>query len=215
MSQTKTMSSSKKMTIAVICLAVALFLALGAMIGVFAAGNQTVGSNFKVSYTATNVAATVSAKYQLNDADDQPTGNATEMNSVSFTAAEESTTKNVDNASQINLALATPSVTFTYTFKNNSTSVPFTVTLTDGALKDNVSVTYKAGKYTTTGSGEDLEWVEPASYAALVDNQITVGASEQWAIQITVKITDTNSAAKYVSDSSNFLSWALNSTVNA
>ena len=128
MSETKTIGTNKKMIIAIAALGVALLCVIGAMIGVFAATFQGVKSSFNVSYSATNVAATVSAKYQVLNSDEA------DMGSITFDPAEadsqEKTYKSLtEDATNITLTAVNKSVVFTYTFTNNSEDVPFTVKL--------------------------------------------------------------------------------------
>lgn len=188
------MSSVKKLTIATATLGVVLLAAIIAVIAVFAAGNQAVGSNFTVSYKATNVAATVSAGYAKGAATSYTAiGEAVTFNAEDATN-DAQTGKSLSTADDLSLDLTNKYITFKYTFKNNSTSVAFKVSLADGSAQNNVEVSY--------GTSTD-------ALSATLPTDVTVAAEDTVDIYVRVAIDDVNSAASYTSAAGAGLVWTL------
>ncbi|MBQ8908787.1 MAG: hypothetical protein IJY90_00645 [Clostridia bacterium] len=191
------MSATKKLTVAVISMAVALCFVVGGLIGVWAAAQQSVGSNFEVKYeVGALVAANVTAKYQKVGGDPVAMGEGITFNANDVQGA---TSYDKLSASEvIALDKDTQSVTFTYTFKNLGETA-YTVTLADNATRDNVTVVY---------SSVDAEGnFKPVNVPALAgDEGSDVDAVE---ITITVSITDANKSASYKSAEGNAIVWTL------
>lgn len=197
----KTMSTNKKFTIALVTLGVALLLVVGAVIAVFAAGFQGVNSGFKVTYSATNIEATVSAQYQKYDNKGATSGEAVDFTTaggektISFTTETDDETDATQyqalTTDDVALSRTIPSVTFTYKFVNDSDTNKLAVALTGTKAPvegDNVTVTYAINGETKTAD-------EIASFE--VEDETTVS--------FTVSIIEVNANASYEVD----LSWAL------
>lgn len=197
MEQTKAMSSNKKLTIAIVAMAVALLAVVGGLIGVWAATQQTVQTSFNVQYSiGENIAATVTASYATVD------NKQTDTKSETFDATTAEQTFSLA-LGDITLDPTNTSVTFTYTFKNNS-AVAFTATLTDTSKAANVTISYDGDTDTTQ------EVTSTTASAVNGTTSVAVGANATATVTITVAVKDVNaSTASYVSDATNGITWVL------
>lgn len=192
------LTKSKKLTITLAALCIALIVALITVISVWAASTQTVASTLKVTYSASNVSATVTGAYRL-----QGDENFTSIGQVSFAATDKSTSKSISTADSIELTDTVKYVVFKYTFQNDSETAAFKVSLTKNISKtDNITVVYAVSseklEYDTTLTGEELEDFTVAGdstmYAYIkvrldnITNNADFEASVSWSM---VRITET------------------------
>ncbi|MBE7074030.1 MAG: hypothetical protein E7379_02960 [Clostridiales bacterium] len=183
--------SNKKLSIAVMSLAVAVCFVVGGLIGAWAAIQQSVGSSFDVQYTVgSDIAATVSAKYQVLN------GQETQMGAITFAATEEQGATSYDKitAGKIDLSVTNKSITFTYTFLNIGEN-EYEAVLADNCSYSNVTVTpSKTSVKVAPGAGVEGSGVD--------------------AVEVTIQVTiiDTNKSAHYTSNSTAGLVWTLTST---
>ena len=194
--------ANKKFIIAIAVMAMVVCLAVGGLVGVFAASQQAVTSSFDVQYRiGQNIAGEVSATYAVSK----------NGNSGNFVVGDTTATKitfdttegqhgegsiaayalNVNDASALALSPEHTSIEFTYTFVNTG-ATNFEVTLTDGADQKNVTVTYKLDG------------------AVVTDLSFPVNAGASAIFTIVVEVTDANlSTANYTSTAGSALSWAI------
>lgn len=190
-------SSKKRLVLTISSLCVAVVAVVCSIVAIFAATSQSVKTTFKVTYSATNVAATVSANYTVKNGTKKALGEA-----ITIKAEDADNTKYATLSSTEDIALTTANneVVFEYIFKNNSEDKAFKVTLSDGAKKDNVTVSYAT---TTTENDADL------SYSSTVPTNVDVAASGTTYIYIKVVITNLANAAEYTADDATPISWSL------
>ena len=114
-------SSKKKLIVAATLVGVVLLAAVISVVAVLAAATQSVSSQITVTYSVTDVSATVSAKYKQGS-----TGTATDFTvggtakTIKFEAAEAKNTKSFDAITVPGLTSTEPYVTFEYKFQNDS-----------------------------------------------------------------------------------------------
>ena len=210
---------SKKLIISISAIVAVLLAAVIAVVAVFAANQQAVNTGFSVKYSATNVAATVSATYQRKT-DDSATNLVTSdsKTSISFTAAEETTTKSLSTADGADIALSATNnyVIFTYTFKNDITAggKSMSVKLNDTSVQSNVNVYYLASA--ETADYATIKGAEGSENTALPAVQ-TVAAQGTVNFYILVEIANDTLEAEYTSETTGEtvkgISWELNSVV--
>lgn len=162
------MSSRKKLVISLSVVACVIVAAVIAVVAVLAATQQAITSNIKVTYTAMDVDATVTAKATIGGVDtafytaDDKTSLVLEASESDEDAA---TAKTLAPKTDLELTRANQEVTFTYTFENTG-SRDFTAAvefgkagLADKNLKvvsetdDGATITVAAGEtetYTVT-----------------------------------------------------------------
>lgn len=189
-------SSKKRLIITISSLCIAIVAVICSVVAIFAAAQQGVQSTFKVSYKATNVAATVSAKYTVKNSD------AVDLGTANITAAADKTTyTNLSTDAEITLTAANNEVVFQYSFKNNSASNKIKVTLEDNAAKENVTV-----QYATAATADSSSLTYSSSLSA---DGVEVASSSTVYIYIKVTIADDANSASYVADTTNTLTWNL------
>ena len=114
-------SSKKKLIVAATLVGVVLLAAVISVVAVLAAATQSVSSQITVTYSVTDVSATVSAKYKQGSSgtakDFTVGGSAT---TIKFEAAETTTPKSFDAITVPGLTSTEPYVTFEYKFQNDS-----------------------------------------------------------------------------------------------
>lgn len=189
--------TTKKFTIALCAMAFALVAVVGGLIGVWAATQQSISSDFNVQYeVGKHIAGAVSATYQVGTKEAAALGQK-----VTFTSSETVTSHSLTTAAQDITFGPGEAVVFTYTIENHGAEA-FVATLSDTAARNNVTVAY----------GENLEdmaiTVPAATFAA--DGSMTQAGSVQ--VTITVTATNPNAAtATYVSNATagTVVSWSL------
>ncbi|MBQ8444664.1 MAG: hypothetical protein IJX25_04860 [Clostridia bacterium] len=205
------MSATKKLTIAVCSLAVALCVVAGGLIGVWAATQQSVNTTFNVQYSVgQHIAARVSAAYQVGTQDTVATAAETSMGEISFdtTAAEHESATDYHQitGSTINLTPDKTYVLFTYTFENTSASTKFTATLTDTSMASNVTVKYNNDESKVVNATS----TEAAELAQTNVVSVTVEAGQTVEVEVLVNVYNVNNTtASYVSNTTNGVLWAL------
>lgn len=191
--------SKKRLIITISSLCIAVVAVICSVVAIFAAANQSVQSTFKVTYKATNVAATVSAKYTVKNKE------AVSLGSQTINAADDQTTySTLSTDTDIELTASNDEVVFQYTFTNNSSSNKIKVTLADNAQKENVTVSY------ANATTEDAS----LTYGSTL-SEIEIDSSSTVYVYIKVAITNTANSASYTADSTNTLIWSLEAVESA
>lgn len=224
MEQRKT--NKKKLVVALALLALIVVASvITTVVLVLAANQQNINSNVTVTYTVTDVSATVTGKYGLKKTDASAVVDSN-MTPASITINPTDTGDlSMTPGSTIALTSSQDYVVFEYKFVNNATANPFTINLTytddtnagpavEGAVADtNVAVGYTS----STTAIESFDGVcsiadGEATWAENWDDtfaQATCTATTY--VYVIVKVIDTNTAAMF-SGSFNFV---LASTVSA
>ena len=135
------MDSKKKMIIAISAFAMVILAAVVGVVAVLAAQQVTVKSSISVSYTASEVAGTVTAKYQVKG------GTATNIGTtgtITFDGTE--TGEPEESLTETTLSISGLSSTnnyvdFIFTFTNTGSS-KYTATLTPPTTCTNFNITY-------------------------------------------------------------------------
>ena len=163
---------NKKLIISLFSLCLVAIVGLLATVIVFAATSQSIDSNISITYTATEVSGSLTAKYTIGTKD-------TPIGTKSFTATTSATGTWTD---------ATPTLTasdtvvkFTYTFTNDG-SVPATLVLTGSATDENSNIKIEYSKDNTT-------WTETISTASTT---VEGGKSGSVYVRMTIKNTAKN-----------------------
>lgn len=186
-------SSKKRLAITISSLCIAVVAVICSVVAIFAAANQGVQSNFRVTYKATNVAATVTAKYTVKNQE------AVNLGTLTIdAAADETTYDSLSTENEIGLSAKNDEVVFQYTFKNDSSSNAIKATLADGASQENVTVQYAQA----TSEGAEL------SYASTL-GEVEIPADGTVYVYIKVTISNTANDAHYIADATNQLVWNL------
>ncbi len=186
-------NSKKRLAITISSLCIAVVAVICSVVAIFAAANQGVQSTFKVTYKATNVAATVSAKYTVLN------NSAVDLGSLTIdAAADETTYDSLSAEDDIGLTAKNNEVVFQYTFKNDSSSNSIKLTLEDGANQQNVTVQY------AQATSADAQ----VTYASSLGD-VNIAADGTVYIYIKVAISNTANDAHYIADATNQLVWNL------
>ena len=199
------MKTKRKMIIAISAFAMVLLAGVVAVVAVLAASNVTVKSNVSITYTAdANVMGKVTAKYQkagsteviLFDGTTADKGlfSGTEPDNKTITSAD--CTETIDKTNN--------TVTFTFTFTNNSTVADYTAVLklTGASAKaDGVIMTYKID------AGAETETTDLSS---LVSFDVPANTASPKTVVFTVKL-DPNETLRDCSFAGD-LSWILSAT---
>lgn len=202
----ETTSSKKRLAITITSMCVAVVAVICSIVAIFAATSQTVTTQFKVTYSATNVAATVAAEYKLKTATAPVSLGSAEIEAT----AGETTYNTLSTSKEIDLTTTDTYVIFRYAFTNDSTSKAFNVTLTDGALKENVTLQYAVSHLTGEYPAED-----DSAWTSDVPSNVRVEVSTSETVKTTVyifikaEITNLANNANYESTGSSLISWAL------
>lgn len=132
------MDSKKKMIIAISSFAMIILAAVVVVVAVLAAQNVTINSSINVTYTSSEIAGTVTAKYQVKN------GTLTDIGSITYTGSETGSPTNNLNASEISINSLTSDnnyVDFIFTFTNTASS-EYTATVTLPTTLTNFTATY-------------------------------------------------------------------------
>ena len=192
------MSSKKKLVISLSVAAAVLVAAIIAIVAVFAAASQTVASNVKISYTASEVDGSISASYVVAGK-----GEAVQMGSASFTAGSDEITGTLNGASteEIKLDATNNYVVFTYVFTNNgqkNMQISNTITTLDSNLK----ATYKI-------LNVDDEYQDSLSSAILAGKANAADTAKEAKIEVRIDVTN---KAFDIEEASMSFSWTMSST---
>ena len=118
----KSKNAKTKYLIAIIFLVASVIATAGALIGVYAASSQSVGTQFLINYKLNNdIAVEVSAQYEFEGS------TPVSLGSVTFDVNSSQSTAYLGTQSVIDITYTTP-VLFTYTFKNISKTQDVMVT---------------------------------------------------------------------------------------
>ena len=113
------MNTKKKLVISLTSLAIVLVVAIAAVGITLAALTGTIDSTFKITYTAYNVNATVTATYKVGELGSEEKFTGGSEGSITFTPDQESATGTLSVTEPITLDTTNNFVVVTYTFKNN------------------------------------------------------------------------------------------------
>ena len=241
MSNEKAIKSSNKMKIALMSLVFVFVLAIGAVVGVYAATFQGVNSQFNVKYeVGNNIAVKVTAAYQLEGSDQVSIGE------LEFNAGDKNDGTTYSSLStevtNVTLTTAVQSVRFIYTFENIG-ETGFEVLSSWDGLANNISLNNDdtidknpiAGISTTNNKNvfvgiELYNTIDdiPETFVNPVDGSISsngfptfekgagfisaIYTGEKKAIVITIKIADISSSAYCYSTETDGLKFSLNYT---
>jgi len=191
MENTKEQKKRKKLGIVLWSLAIAVIVGLSVTVGVLAATTATVGSGVNVTYTASEVAATVSGTWKrVNDATATNFETAAHATTIAFDGSEATASGTFETAA-IALTSSNNSVTFTYTIQNDSTSKAINAVVTLPSTTVN-NVTVSAG---TASDGTDAVTVTAGTNHAT--DSFTVAAGATVTYTVTVSITQVKNDAAY------------------
>ena len=165
---------------------IAIGAAVGITYGVMAAQNATVTTPINVGYTSHEVAAHMSATYQVGSGSAVDFKTANNETTISFDGTEDDDgTHNVKAfaaPADISLTKANNTVTFVFSITNDLTSSAITATITMPATQTNVTIT-------KTGNS----------------NSLNIAAGETGTYTVTVTITNVVNDAEFSGD----FSWNL------
>ncbi len=150
------MASKKKLIISLSAVCLVAIIAVVAVVAVLAAGTQAVQTSVTITYTASDVSATVSANQYLiarttNVGDAAQAFTSADGSSVSFSAINASTTGTLIQPANADLTSEKNAVVFEFIFENDSASVPMLVTLEEidtENLNQTFDLFYKTGSTT-------------------------------------------------------------------
>ena len=190
------MSSKKKLIVSLSVAAAVLVAAVIAIVAVFAAAQQTIASNVKISYTVSDVQGSVEASYAVEGESETPIG------TWSFSADDTTAQKDL-NTENIVITLEGSSkdeVVFSYTFKNS------------GSKNMKITQSFTAPGYTVTYS------VAGSGYNAYPESVILKGmdapvtaSNPANSIIILVKVKVTDNAFELAEQSFEF-GWTMAAT---
>ncbi len=219
-----TNSSKNKIIIAAAILGVVLIAAVVSVVAVLAAANQTVSSNINVSYSVTDVAATVSARYYQRGHDiteavptapgDGDTFEVIAGNKVKFTP-DDVVAGGAFTIPAIELLSTENWVIFEYNFQNDAAKA-FVVALTSSPAASNMTISYKvsATQLSTKTEWEADTWTVLGKDDVLADevsaeSALTLATTNSTvSVYIKAQITDLNVGASYGDGTSGF-TWTL------
>lgn len=140
---------NKKTGLSILMIMLSIVMLCVSVIMVYSASSHTVRGTLSVSYQANNVAATVSAKFQIAETvsatDMTTTGSAGDATSITFAVSEsEPLSGTLSYNNDININDDQLYVLFTYTFHNDATNGadPFDVSLRNGMSGSAFTVKY-------------------------------------------------------------------------
>ncbi|MGN0798405.1 MAG: hypothetical protein ACI4L7_02455 [Christensenellales bacterium] len=200
--------SKKKYMIAIVSLSLIIVALVGAVIGIWAATQQTVNSKLYVSYTPSkDVIAKVNASYSINGAT-----SATAIGSQqSFTYGSSGTTAALDKTN-LTLTDSAPYIIFAFSFQNSATSSNtyskyLNIAETSNPAVSNMTV---SKKYSTTAMTTPMN---KTNFTSLTDGSNTVLKNIQYGntvyIYVMVEITTKGVPAYWGSTSANSFSFVL------
>jgi len=180
------MNAKLKYTLSVAILVVAIVATAGITYGVMAAQQVTLNSPINVGYTAQEVAATLSATYQIGSDSAVDFKTASNETEIVFDGTETTTGNGNVKAfvapSNLTLTSSNKTITFVFTIKNDMAGSALTATLTLPTTQTNVTVT-------KTGDS----------------NTINVAAGQTATYTVTVTVTNVANDASFAGD----FSWNL------
>ncbi len=201
------MKSKKKLIVAASVIGAVLLAAIVSVVAVFAAPQQNVGSQVKVTYSVIDVAATVNAKYGYAavKASGETTTTFTQIgtDATTFDSEDAESTATYDITSLELNSTTQRYVVFEYSFKNLS-SIAMKVTGTTPTTINNMTVQYavKTEAAANVQAARDFaDWkgtLEETSLASIAQNNTAY-------VYIMVSVTDLTKGAEY---SGNF-AWTL------
>ena len=193
--------SRKKLWISLGSLAVCLIVGLSITVGVLAASQATVTNSITVTYTASEVAAVVSGKYQVLHESEHNFETSEHETTITFDGTEGTASGSFVAVNDITLTSANNSVTFTYVIQNTSTTKAITAQVTLPTTATNITVS--AGTAVDNAATPNAVTVTPGTNHAT--DTFTVAASTTVTYTVTASITNVANNAEY---SGSFV-WAL------
>ncbi len=166
---------NKKLMISLFSLCLVAIVGLLTTVIVLAAGTQNVNTTINVTYSATNIAGSVSAKYKVANgtAVDMTTdGTSNGAKTITFAAEDANANATLSPAGSIALDATNKYVEFTYTFTSSGDSYKATVAAT-GFDKKNYTIQYKVGdgEYSDTAAS-NVEVTSAASATVTIKIEI-------------------------------------------
>lgn len=186
------MDSKKKMIIAISAFAMVILAAIVAVVAVLAAQQVTIKSSINVTYTSSEVAAKVTAHYQVKGGEETAIGNTIEFDGTE-TGADATKDMNTSELKINSLTSENNYVDFIFTFTNEGQS-EYTATLTLPATLENFDVTYSVPN--TDGATK------------ILDTSFTVAGNTTTPVEYIITFT-IKDVAKNAKLAGNF-SWSLN-----
>ena len=169
------MSSRKKLVISLSVVAAVVVAAVIAVVAVLAATSQTVTSSIKVSYTAKEVDAVVSASYVSGTTvtgDLTATGEEGGAKTIAFDAAEDESEKALSWNKAIEMDSEAKTIVFTFNFKNTGSATYYAKLTTTNGDETKFTVSEPAVA-TVAGIGKD------GYVADGVDVEVTISLNEE------------------------------------
>lgn len=181
------MSSKKKLIITISALCVVLLFAAVSVVSIFASLNLAVNPQFKVSYTAKNVAATINANYIRNE-NSYPLLTSAGEEVITVLPTDESV--GTFETSNLEADAVTGRAVFEYIFKNDSSTAPFQVSLTTSDLVlTNMSVAF-ASSYTPIVDFDNLTTTSEFAPATVYSKNTESGAKSVLYAYVIISIDD-------------------------
>ncbi len=187
--------SRKKLWIALGSLAVAVIVGLSITVGVLAASTAQVTSAINVTYTASQVAATVSGEYQVLNGSATAFQTSGNQNTIVFNGSEGTASGAFVAVNDITLTATNNSVTFRYTIQNDSSSKGISAQVTLPTTQTNVTVS--AGTAVTVPQSGEGESVTVTAGTNHVTDSFVVPANTTVTYTITVSITNVANDASF------------------
>jgi len=185
------METNKKFIISLTSVAVVAVAAIVSLVVVLAAFTVTTTNDFKISYSAAGVEATVSGQYKNTIG-----GEYQSMTPASITFDREATgdaqvNKAFDAMNDLSLNKDETFV-MKYTIANNSATVGIDINFTMVETPDNMTC-----KYAFNTTGTEPTWANAGDAASIADAAIDAGADEEGYIWVLFQITDKNQDASF------------------
>jgi len=179
-------STKKKFIIALCSVSVIAITLLASLIAVVASFNaKTVDGGFKVSYTAKNVHATISAEYKINDEDYNTIQTSDEANFITFTGEEEEdeVTKSFKTVDNVEIG-KDDVVILHYTITNTDNSAATTFRVVSNSTittSNNVTVGYATSEDAATweDSLSDIADVASVAYGTPLDLYVKISVTQK------------------------------------
>ena len=209
-------SSKRKLIVASVIVGVVLLGAIISIVAVLAATTQNVNSSVNVTYTVSDVSATVTARYAragaVSTSDSDKTNKYfVDAGEVTFYAQDATRTGNLNFGDELKLASTNAYVTYEFGFDNNST-LGFTAQLTGAPAATNMTLAYyvsdsKVEPNSVDAASFEVFYTKDTNNISAVKTAVAGGNTSVSYVYIRATIVDLNTAAGL---SGNF-AWSLTS----
>ena len=188
------MNSKKKLIITISSLCVVLLFAAVSVVSIFASLNLAVNPQFKVSYTAKNVAATISANYIKNE-NAYPLLTSSGEDKIVVLPTDESV--GTFETNDLEADAVTGRAVFEYIFKNDSNTADFQVTLTTSDLSlENMSISF-ASSYSKISDFDNISTTTSFSAATVYGKNNESGTKSVLYAYVIISIDDLSKDASF------------------